>query len=394
LARRAENWLKHLEKYVEDTEAPRDYWLWGGIHTICSALQRKVWIPYGMDNIYPNLYLLIVAPPGERKGGPPTLSKKLLQSIQVPVSVDSSSKRALTKELAEIAKTESFDWKGKRRSMASISVISKELSSILAVDPKGMIEVLTDLYDSHDIWKYKTSDKGEDTLFNVCVSCFFVTTQTWLARNLPSEAIGGGFTSRFAMVHKAGFYKDVPWPSEPPKAVFEDLKHDLLLINNLVGPFEIPPETKKLFNSWYRGIKEKKKNLNDPRMLGFLNRMHVIALKVAMGLRVAYSDELIITPDDIGRATILVDSCIQSGSEALGGHGDNLLGPQIDALRVAIASLGVTYQKELVASHWRNLNPSQLEEVLITLEAMGHVKRTFIPTKSDYEIKWLKKAIK
>lgn len=392
MARRAKNWLKQLEKYVEDTEAPRDYWLWGGIYTLCSALQRKVWIPYGLDTIYPNLFLLIVAPPGERKAGPPTLAKKILQDIQVPVSVDSSSKRALTKELHEIAKTESFDWKGKRRSMASIAVISKELSSLLAVDPKGMIEVLTDLYDPHDIWKYKTSDKGEDTLFNVCVTCFFVTTQSWLAKNLPSEAIGGGFTSRFAMVHRGDWHKDVPWPEEPSKTIYETLRHDLLMVNNLVGPFEVPPETKKVFNDWYGTIKDRKKTLSDPRMLGFLNRMHVIALKVAMGLHVAYSDKLILTSDDIGQAITLVDNCVKSGSEALGGQGENILGHMTDVLRMNIASLGVTTQKELLSSHWRNLNSTQLEEIMVTLEAMGHIKRVFRTDKGDHEIRWVKKT--
>jgi hypothetical protein len=52
-----------------------------------------------------------------------------------------------------------------------VALISKELSSFMAVNPKEMIEVLTDLFDSHDVWEYKTSEKGTDKLYGVCVNC-------------------------------------------------------------------------------------------------------------------------------------------------------------------------------------------------------------------------------
>lgn len=388
MARKNKDWLKALYNYVEDTEAPRDYWLWSGIFTIAATLQRRVWIQYGLENIYPNIYVLVVAPPGERKGAPPTLAKKFLEKIEIPVSVDSSSKRAITEELAEIAKREYFNYDGKPRSMASMAVVSKELSSLLAVDPKGIIEVLTDLYDSHDQWKYKTSKSGEDFLYNVCVSCFLVTTQTWLVNNLPAEAIGGGFTSRFAIVHDAEFYKLVYWPPEPPKQLYNDLITDLVEIRNLVGEFKIDPIAKEVFRQWYEKIPERKKGIQDPRMIPFMNRVHVIALKTAMALRVSYSNDLIITPDDIGRSIDLVDRCVSSGSKALGGHGKSTHGPDVDIIRTHIKTLGSVWFKELLSVFYRNLNKTELMEVVETIEAMGAIKKVPRPEKNDYELIW------
>jgi len=389
--RQLPDWLKGLAEFVEDTEAPRLYWLWGGIFTICAALQRKVWIPYGIENIYPNLYLLIVAAPGERKGAPPTKAKEFLLDVEVPVAVDSSSKRALTQELALTVATEKFYYNNRPIPMACTTVISKELSSLLAIDPKGIIELLTDLYDCHDQWKYKTSGKGEDFLYNVCINFFAVTTPTWFATNLPYEAIGGGFTSRTIIVSGGNWYKSVPWPPPLPPAVRKKLINDLLIIRNLVGEFKVDPGAKKLFDSWYKGIPALKSSIHDERIHGFLNRMHIAALKVAMALRISYSNDLTILPDDMGRAIDLVSSVIYTISDALGGHGRSKLGAEVDIIRTQLKTMHSTSFKHLLAMNYRNVTRQQLEEALEIMEGMGEVERVFGTSTRDFKIMWIGK---
>ena len=118
------DWLKGLAEYVEDSEAPRLYFLWSGIITLAATLQRRVWIPYGLEEIFPNLYVMLVANPGERKAAPISIAKKLLESAEIPVAVDSTSKRALTKELAEIYKGQYLSLGGtsKRNGFCSYNV--------------------------------------------------------------------------------------------------------------------------------------------------------------------------------------------------------------------------------------------------------------------------------
>lgn len=376
MARKLSNWLKGLLEYVEETEAPRNFWLWGGIFTIASALQRKVWLPYGLENIYPNLYVLFVAPPGGRKGAPITLAKRMLEDkgINIPVAVDSSSKRAMTKELAQLAKTEQFHYQGKPMPMSSMAVISKEMSSLLALDPKGLIEILTDLFDSHDSWKYKTSGEGHDYLYNVCVGCFIATTPTWLSLNLPQEAIGGGFTTRFAIVSDREKYKLVPRPPEPSKKLYRLLLSDLNRISNLTGPFTWGEGCEDFFDSWYYTIPALTKSTKDERVHGYLERIHIIALKTAMSLRVAYSDELVLVIDDVGRAIELTTKLIKGTSEALGGHGRSKLGPDTERVMRQIQLLKKTTFKEILAMNYRNLTKSELQEILESIEAMGRIR--------------------
>jgi len=388
--RKLPNWLKGLAEYVEDTEAPRNFWFWGGISTICSALQRKVWLPYGLEKLYPNIYLLIVAPPGKRKGGPPTLSKRLLEDIHIPVAVDSSSKRSLTKELAETVKTEQYTYLGKPKPMAALSIISKEMSSLLAVDPKGIIEVLTDLFDSHDSWKYKTSGQGQDFLYNVCVNCFLVTTPTWLMRNLPEEAIGGGYTARQIVIAGGERYKNVPIPSELDKALYKALKEDLNKIAHIVGEFVWQPEAREFFKSWYRTLPAISRQMKDERVVNFLERIHIMVIKVAMALRVSYSDELIITTEDMGQATELLMSVAAGIPKAFGGHGTSRLGPDTHKVLDQIRLLGKTTFKELLGANYRNLTKTDLKEVIETIEGMGRIRVVFDTTIQDFKIAWVK----
>ena len=394
--RKLNNWLKGLLEYVEDTEAPRLYWLWSGLFTISSALQRKVWINYGIENIYPNLYVCIVARPGEKKGAPIGFAKKILEQLQIPVAVDSTSKRALTKELVKSSETQVFKHPdGKPYRMSCLAIPSKELGSLLAIDKENMIIALTDLFDCHDIWKYNTSDKGNDHLPNVCCSFFAATTPRYIANNLPPEAFAEGFASRVAWVSERPMYKPVDWPAKLDPILYKNLLHDLHTINQLVGEFQVDPVARAVFKQWYDKIPERKRTIKDERLYGNLNRLHIIVLKTAMCLQVAESDELILPPDIVGRSIDLIEEIFSTTAQAFGGSGYGQLGPFVDQVRSQVNILGETTMKELMQMNYRNLSESQLKEVLSMLTTMGDVEMP-LETKGslDQVIRRIKKRRK
>jgi len=388
--RQCKNWLQSLAEYVEDTESPRHFWFWSGIFCMSCALQRKVWIPYGIDPIYPNIYILLVAPPGKcRKGAPTGFSKRLLTEAQLPTFVDSPTKRAFTKQLAENAKNYAYSYNGITRPQSICAIVSKELSSFLATDPKGMIEVLTDLFDSDDVWKYKTSDKGEDKLYNVCVSCLLASTPMWIARNLPEEAIGGGFTSRLLMIHGEEKYKRVAIPSVPNEALWKKLLHDINWISTkLIGEFEWEIGAKDLFTEWYNTLGEKTKATSDERLHGTVERLHINALKTAMCLRVSYSDQLILTKEDLKKSITIIDTILPSTARALGAQGANKSAVSLERIIMQLKTLKETTFTELLKMNYRDTTKPQLEELVDTVEAMGQLKRVYEGTKEI--LRWQK----
>jgi len=385
--RNLSNWLKGLADYVENTEAPRHFWLWSGIFTICCCLERRVWLPYGIQTIYPNLYLLLVAPPGGRKGGPVGLSRDMLQDLDHNVSADSLSKRRLTRHLGEISGKAHFDYKGKPRAQAPLAIVSKELSSLLTLDPKVMIEVLTDLFDSHGRWDYETDGVGVDNIRGVCVSCFAASTPTWIAGNLPAESIGGGFTSRCVLIYGDKKYKEVAIPDELNPKLYTALVQDLNRISMLVGEFTWDQETRDYFTKWYGTIPNKVKKIKDARLHTFMSRVHVIVLKVAMALRVAYSEELILTADDLGQAIETVEATLTDASDALGGYGKSKTSAEVEVILRQIRMSGSLTFTQLLQMHRRDINKTELKEVMETVCGLKYVKE-IIDEKGDVTYHW------
>jgi hypothetical protein len=389
LSRKCTDWLQTLREYIEDTESPRKFWLWSGLWIIGSALQRKVWIPFGLDTIYPNLFILFIAPPGwSRKGAPVALAKRILEDIQIPVGIDSPTKRHLTKRLHTLSETEQFFYKGRNYGQAPLALPSKELSSFLAVDPKGMIEALTDLYDSHDKWDYGTSGKGEDLLRNLCISCLFATTPDWIANNLPEGSVGGGFTSRFILVSGLGKYKEVSWPPIPDAKIYKMLKKDLETIRHLVGEFQIEPEAKEIYDKWYATIEPWAKQLGDPRLYNNFSRVHVQVIKTAMTLHVAKKDSLIIEPSDMTRSIRLIRDIYNTASDVFSGHGKNPLAKTMDQCIKLCREFGVITATKLLQLNYRDASRKTILEIVENLEAMKMIKAEADKDTGEIFITW------
>lgn len=368
------NWLKLFDTYTKETESPRDFWLWSGIFTISSALQRKVWLPFGMEQLYPNLYVMIVAEPGWcRKAAPIGLSRKLLKEIEIPLGIDSPTKRHLTKRLAQVCETQNFMYKNKTYFHASLPLISRELSSFLAVDPKLMIEALTDMYDSHDEWDYGTATAGEDVIKNLCLSCFFATTPRWIVKNLPEEAIGGGFTRRFVIVFGDKRARSLPLPPEPDPVLFAELVSRLKHISLLIGEFCWEPEALVKYKAWYETIYQWALDTNDERLHGNFSSIHNIAIKVAICLHVAREETLIIETEDMELAIKLLQAIMAKAAGAFSSHGRSEIAFDTDKVKDQLRIMRSISFKQLLRMNYRNVNKVELWSIVDNLETMGFI---------------------
>lgn len=392
LSRKCDNWLASLAEYVEETETPRHFWFWGGVFTIGAALQRKVWLPYGLDPLYPNMYIMLVAPPGKcRKGAPLRLAKKMLETIDINVAVDSQSRRNLTKELDRISRTGSYILNGEQVPQAAMAIVSLELSSLLAIDPKGMLEVLTDLYDSQDDWVYGTFGQGKDTLKNVCVCCFIGTTPIYISQNLPQEALYGGWASRTAVIAGSKKYKRVPVPPQPPTEIYDALIHDLGIISKLVGEFKWGVGAEEHFKKWYNGLDSKYKEVKDERLHSFLERIHVMVLKTAMALHVAYSNKLVVTVEDVAKSIHFLEDVLGSASDAFGGMGRSKSSVEVEAVLRQLAMHKVLTFRQLLRLNHRNVSKKELYDVMETVVGMGDKVSYKNLTNGDIEYTWKEK---
>jgi len=64
LERQCPDWLTSYMDYTDNTEPLPILRRWCGVAVIAAALQRKCWFDHGRIRWYPNLYIVLVSPPG------------------------------------------------------------------------------------------------------------------------------------------------------------------------------------------------------------------------------------------------------------------------------------------------------------------------------------------
>ena len=100
--RELEDWISAYLKYTENTEPPISYHTWTAISLIAGALQRKVYMPWGHDIIYPNMYIVLIGPSGRaRKGTAMNIGKDILKDIVISMTSESITREALIRDMKE-----------------------------------------------------------------------------------------------------------------------------------------------------------------------------------------------------------------------------------------------------------------------------------------------------
>jgi len=116
---------------------------------------------------------------------------------------------------------------------------------------------------------------------------------------LPEKAWGQGFTSRLVMVFSDE--KIIGDDFAATEDIYSpDLAHDLDLINNLVGQFEVTEAYRTAVSNWQKLGESPVPS--HPRLIHYVTRRRVHLHKLAIVSAVDRSNALILTVDDFNRA--------------------------------------------------------------------------------------------
>ncbi len=396
--RHFKDWLVEYTEYTKDTEPPPHYHIWTGIYVIASALQRKVWLQFGRRRLFPNLYIVLVSSPGRcRKGAAISLGVDLLKKVPgVTVTSDSTTREQLIRSMANARNDLSYEEDGGggliMEQHCSVSVVSKELGSFLGVKNTHLITFLTDIYDCDDEWEYSTKHSGTDKIQGACLNFVGAITPDWLARNLPMDAIGGGYSSRVLFVVGRQKHKRVTIPPDSPalRRMAKLLSEDLEKIATLTGPFSWDAEAYRIYDEWYQGIDDHNPSIDDPRFAGYLERKPAMVLKTAMSLAASRRDSLTIYPDDIAQAMSSIDLLEPYMTDAFGGLGEYDKAVVIEKVMQQLAARRAMTFQELLNANWRDIDIDGLKAVLLTLQTMGTVsigERDGVPLYYSKEVR-------
>jgi len=370
------DWLKLYLEYVENTEPPILYKEWVAISAIASVLKRKTWLDWGLDSrIFPNMYIVLVGPPGRcRKGTAMAPAALLIRKIGVKMSASSITREALIKELEESSALD--DINGDIVVHSSLTVNSPELTVFLGQDNKEMLMTLTDWYDCAGEWEYRTKTQGTNTVTGVWVNLLGATTPHLIQNALPLDAVGGGLASRMVFVYEDRIGKRVPAPflTQLQKDQAEQLLNELTDISKLNGAFQLTADAMDAWVDWYMNM-EKTNPKMPPTFEGYLNRRQTHLRKLLMILSASRSNDMIINVDDFTRALDLLQRTERKMPRTFAGMGSSRNSQTITILHEYISEKGRVTIKELYSDLYGHVeSPQQFQQLLSMLITQGFCK--------------------
>lgn len=308
MSRRLKDWISTYVEYACHTEAPQLMHWWAAVWAIAGCLRKKVWLDQIAFRWSPSFYIIFVAPPGiVSKSTTAGMADKLIRQVPgIKFGPDVVTWPALVTSFA--ASCEAFEYDGEFHPMSALNLIASELGNLVDPYDKGMINLLIDLWDGRKTLEKQTKMSGNDLVEGPWINLLGCTTPHWIADNMPSATVGGGFTSRCVFVYAEQKERFIAYPKYHFPAntaqTQADLLHDLEHIaTKLCGEYELTPEARAWGEAWYtKHWNEDAGQAEDDRMDGYMARKQTHMHKLAMVLAASCRDELIITEGDLQHA--------------------------------------------------------------------------------------------
>jgi len=382
------DWLGSYLEFSKNTEPPTSYHTWVGISVIASALERKVHMIWGHTKIYPNQYIILVGPSGTaRKGDAIGIGRPMMEHVNLKIASQRITPEALISIMSE--NPSSFTDNNKNVVFqAPILIIAGELSVFVGQKNLKLLADLTDLYDSHDSWKYETKHayqgkkgpKTKDIISGVCVNILGGTAPDWIPTILPQEAIGGGWTSRVIFVVEPGKGQVVANPNiiPPDDDLRKKLEKDLEAIHLIIGEYTFSIDALDCYVAWYekqeRELKEGTFPIQDGRFGGYVARRATHVKKIAMCLSASRGNDIEVSLEDFKRAKELLERTEKKMAKAFKGMGKSNIAEITDKVLTVVMAKKKIKRSEILRFLYGDIDIwtlEQVERVLVGMKAMS-----------------------
>lgn len=377
-------------EYTDPTEPPLSFRLWSVLSVISATLERRCWMEWGYDTIYPNQYIILVGPSGQtRKGASLKVARDLMEAVDIDLIAQSITREKLINRMKDNLKTFKNPISGGIEYHSSTACISEELAVFIRGGDTDFIANLTDWYDSHPIWTYDTKNRSTDSIQGMCFNLLGATTPTWIPLMLPKEAIGGGWTSRVIFVMEEYKGKIIADPNSLKKDqdLLDAIINDLSIIRNMNGPFEFSEEAKDAYIKWYQsyeeGIRMGKPPIPDPRFSGYLARRATHIKKVCMAISASRGEDMIITETDFKRARLVLEETEKKMQAVFRGVGENKFAYACEMLLSTLDVNDKVARSSLLRKHYERMDSWTLEKVVHMLQLAQMIKIEIVPEERE-----------
>jgi len=399
------NFLGEVLSSTSELEAPRAFYYWAALSAIAAVMKDNVWVNRHIYKLYPNIYVMLHADSGLKKGPPISLAKDIVKKTGVTRIISGrSSIQGILKEIgtAESAPGGKILYGGK--SIAYI--VSSELTSSL-VEDGAAATILTDLYDRHyNEGSWKSLLKMEHfALKDPTINMLTATNQSHSDDFFSQRDVQGGYYARTFIIYETKRNAINSLMQAPTKVPDKDaLAEYLLKISHLKGEFSgllnadnsLTP-VGKFYDDWYKDFCKVIDEQSVKDSTGTINRFGDSVLKVSMLLSLARSDSMEITMEDMVLAISNCELLIGNARRTTyGKNGDKQFSIRktlvIDEL--LLRSNHTISRTQLLKKYWMHGNSLEWDAVMnnfsdsgmIVMESVGDQILYVMPEKQVKQI--------
>lgn len=318
------NWLQEIANQHKELESPTSFWYWSAIAALSAVVKDQVWLDRQIYKLYPNIYVMLHADSGLKKGPPISMARQLVAPVNNTRII--SGRSSIQGILKDLGTTQTTQGTGKVNLKSTAFICSSELSSSI-VEDKVATKILTDLYDrQYNVGEWRSLLKMETfELKDPTITMLTATNEAMSEDFFTRSAIQGGYFARTFIVYEKERHatNSLIFPlSSPPN--YKNSAEYLREVAKLSGPFESMAGLEKTdeckyrkvkfgrdiwfnevgvtYDDWYESFTDLLKIAEHKDETGTMNRFGDSVLKVAMLLSLAHHPKLVVTMDAMNEA--------------------------------------------------------------------------------------------
>lgn len=378
-----QNFLADYVSYSSGNEAHPNYHLWGGLMALAAIMSRRVWLDFEHFTLKPNIYAVLLGPPGSKKNTAIDLCTGFLHKVNgadpnlIPFAADCGSKEKLVKELA--ASQRKFTTKdGVEHTHAPLNIFATELSQFLGTQTAAhMLDFMTTVY-SQDRYVRSTILHDREVILGPCVNMLAATVPEWITNYLKADVITGGFSRRVVFIYETEEGEPIPFPTitDEQRAAYDRMLVRASCLLGVSGAFTWSPEARAFFIEWY--THHQKTLPKDPNLQFYYRTRWTQIMKVAMFVSLSCSDSLMLTKDDILTAIAIMEKTERNLSKVFVGMGRNELSALSNkVVEILTANQGPMLEKQvksILFTHAGGREQWEILEHLVESEKVFRVK--------------------
>lgn len=366
-------WIGEITEATEEIETPKSFVQWAAYSALSAVTKKNVWLDKHAYKLYPNVFVMLMARSGGRKGFAISLARELVKRVgNVRTISGRNSIQAILKELSTVETKPGIP----PSPDANAFIMSQEFITLMVDDPAST-PILTDLYDTHanTEWKNSLKSSGTEILKNVCITLLGASNPDYFREAVPDSAYRGGFVGRMILIMEDQRRVKNSLMKAPKKLLdFDHLAKHLVEVSKLYGPMEFTGGADQIYDEWYNAFEPEK--LDDKT--GTAERVHDQVLKIAMLFALSKRLDRLIYPEDIQEAIDLSVQLIRNAKRLIAGAGKSQMAPQTAiVLQELLAAKDLKVDRmRLLQKHWGDFDASELDRVIETFINAGAVTLT------------------